>query len=60
MVIGVAAIIGSYASGWLIDTFFTTNGVKDWHGIMLAFAGYSVLVALAFMVLFKDKQQNQL
>lgn len=54
MVIGVAAIIGSYTSGWLIDTFFTTNGVKDWHGIMLAFAGYSIFVAIAFILLFKD------
>lgn len=55
MVIGVAAIIGSYASGWLIDKFFTVNGVKNWHEIMLSFAAYSVFVAVAFLILFRDK-----
>lgn len=53
MVVGAGAIIGSYASGWLIDSFFTHSGVKDWRGIMFAFAAYSGVIALLFLVLFR-------
>jgi len=53
MVVGAGAIIGAYASGWLIDSFFTHDGIKDWRGIMLAFAAYSGIVALLFLVLFR-------
>jgi len=52
-VVGAGAIIGAYASGWLIDSFFTHDGAKDWRGIMLAFAAYSGIVALLFLVLFR-------
>jgi len=55
MVIGIGAAVGSYASGWMIDTFFTVNGVKDWHGIMLAFAAYSLVIAILFLIFFKHK-----
>ena len=55
MVVGVGAVIGSFGSGWLIDTYFTHNGLKDWHGIMWTFAIYSFVVAVAFFVLFKHK-----
>ncbi|MBN1532840.1 MAG: MFS transporter [Spirochaetes bacterium] len=53
MVIGVGAVAGSYASGWLIDARFTRGGVKDWHGILLAFAAYSAAVAVLFALLFR-------
>lgn len=53
MVIGAGAVAGSYASGWLIDSFFTPGGVKDWRGIMLLFAAYSGAVAVLFFALFR-------
>jgi NHS family xanthosine MFS transporter len=53
MVIGLGAVVGAYASGWLIDRFFTVEGVKDWRGILLCFAAYSGVVAALFFVLFR-------
>jgi NHS family xanthosine MFS transporter len=52
---GFGAIFGSVVSGYLIDRFFTTAQGKDWHGIWLTFAIYSLVVAIAFAILFKHK-----
>jgi len=53
---GFGTIIGSFVSGILIDKYFMMeNGAKNWHGIWLAFAGYSLVVAILFMVFFKHK-----
>ncbi len=53
---GVGAILGSSISGIVIDRYFTAaDGTKDWHGIWLAFAGYALVVAVLFIVLFKHK-----
>jgi NHS family xanthosine MFS transporter len=53
---GVGAVIGSYTSGFLIERFFTLeNGANDWQGIWISFAGYSLVVALLFGVLFKHR-----
>ena len=52
---GFGAIFGSVASGYLIDRYFTTAAGKDWHGIWLTFAAYSLVVAIAFAILFKHK-----
>jgi MFS transporter, NHS family, xanthosine permease len=54
---GFGAIMGSYVSGFLIDRFFTQNGIKDWHSIWLAFAFYAFFIAIAFAVLFKHKHE---
>lgn len=50
---GFGAVIGSLASGYMIDKFFMVDGQKDWHGIWLAFAAYSAVIAVLFLVLFK-------
>jgi len=52
---GFGAIIGSYGSGYLIDSFFTHNGVKDWHNIWLSFAAYALVIAILFAVMFSHK-----
>lgn len=56
---GFGAIFGSVASGYLIDHFFTTTSGKDWHGIWLTFAIYSLVIAIAFAVLFKHKHNPE-
>jgi NHS family xanthosine MFS transporter len=33
---------------------FTHDGVQDWHNIWLSFAGYALVIAIAFAVLFKQ------
>jgi MFS transporter, NHS family, xanthosine permease len=52
---GVGAVLGSLVSGFLIDKYFTTAGVKDWHSIWLSFSIYALIVAIAFAILFKHK-----
>jgi NHS family xanthosine MFS transporter len=52
---GFGAVLGSFTSGWAIDKFFTHDGARDWHSIWLAFAAYSLVIAVLFAVLFKHK-----
>jgi MFS transporter, NHS family, xanthosine permease len=58
---GVGAFLGSKISGYVIDTYFTTaGGNKEWHDIWLSFAGYALLVAILFLLLFKYKHNPDL
>lgn len=52
---GFGAMIGSFASGVIIDKFFITDGIKNWEGIWFSFAGYAAVVGILFAVLFKHK-----
>jgi NHS family xanthosine MFS transporter len=56
---GFGAFFGSLASGIVIDRFFIVDGVFDWQGIWLAFAGFVVVTALLFIVLFKDPKLSR-
>jgi len=53
---GFGAFLGSRLSGIIIDNYFLlSDGSFDWKGIWLAFAGYSLVVAILFAVLFRHK-----
>lgn len=55
---GIGAVLGSSISGLIIEAFFThPDQSKDWHGIWITFASYSLVVAVLFMVLFKHKHE---
>ena len=57
---GVGAWLGSKVSGYVIDRYFVApNGTRDWHGIWLSFAGYALVVAILFMLLFKHKHEPE-
>lgn len=56
---GFGAFFGGIISGIVIDTYFTHNGVRDWHNIWLSFAGYALLIGIAFAVLFKHKHKPE-
>lgn len=56
---GFGAVLGSSISGYAIDAYFTTDGVKDWKDIWLAFAIYALIIAVAFAVLFKHKHNPE-
>jgi NHS family xanthosine MFS transporter len=56
---GFGAIFGSLVSGFVIDRYFTTGGVKNWHGIWLSFAIYALAITVAFLVLFKHKHEPE-
>jgi len=52
---GVGAFLGSKVSGYVIDKYFSTGQDKDWHHIWLSFAGYALIIAVLFMLLFKHR-----
>jgi NHS family xanthosine MFS transporter len=52
---GFGAVLGSSISGYVIATYFTIDGNKDWHNIWLAFAGYALVIAVLFAIFFKHK-----
>ncbi|MFN8255280.1 MAG: nucleoside permease [Bacteroidales bacterium] len=55
---GVGAFLGSRISGIVIDRYYTlADGSFDWKGIWLAFAAYSLVIALFFALLFRHKHQ---
>ena len=56
---GFGAFFGGLLSGMAIDKFFTHDGVRDWHNIWLSFAGYALVIAIAFAVLFRHKHDPQ-
>lgn len=57
---GFGAILGSYVSGWLISSYFTDSiGNKMWHEIWLIFAGYALIIAVMFAIMFKHKHNPE-
>jgi len=53
---GFGTIIGAWTSGIVIQKYFLLeDGARDWHNIWLAFAAYSLVVAVLFVFLFKHK-----
>lgn len=57
---GVGAVLGSFTAGFVIKNFFThADGSKEWQGIWLAFAAYSLVVAVLFAIFFKHKHQPE-
>jgi NHS family xanthosine MFS transporter len=56
MVNGFGALIGSFASGYVIEEFFTlADGSKQWQNIWLTFAAYALVLAIVFPFVFKYK-----
>jgi NHS family xanthosine MFS transporter len=56
---GIGAVLGSSLSGLIIEAFFThEDQSKDWHGIWISFALYSLVVAVLFMFMFKHKHDR--
>jgi NHS family xanthosine MFS transporter len=53
---GFGAWLGSTLSGLMIETYFTNpDESMNWPEIWMAFAGYSLVVAVLFAVLFRHK-----
>jgi NHS family xanthosine MFS transporter len=54
---GIGAYIGTVASSQIIDNYFKISATEtDWQGAWLLFAGYSLVVAILFLLLFKEKR----
>jgi MFS transporter, NHS family, xanthosine permease len=52
---GIGAYLGSKISSFIIGKYFVNEGITNWHGIWLSFAGYALVIAILFFVLFKHK-----
>ncbi|WP_103068775.1 nucleoside permease [Aquimarina sediminis] len=58
MVNGFGAVLGAYASGFVVD-FYTINGVRDWSTIWYVFAIYALVTGITFMWTFKYKHTKE-
>lgn len=56
---GLGAIIGAYSSGYIVDLFTNTDGMKDWATIWYIFAIYALIVTIAFAIVFKYKHDPE-
>ncbi len=55
---GVGAWLGSKVSGYVINSYYiNTDGSTNWHGTWLAFAGYALVVAILFAIMFRHKHE---
>ena len=67
MVNGVGAVLGSRISGYVMEKYFTTYHEIDgknipeinWHGTWLSFTAYAAVVAVLFVLLFREKKEIQ-
>ena len=56
---GFGALFGSFTSGLLIDSFFTTDATKDWPAIWLFFAVLLFLVVVLYFLLLWNKKHEK-
>ncbi len=54
---GIGAVLGNLIAGQVIQKWFEdpVTLVKDWPGIWLSFAGYALVVAILFAILFRHR-----
>jgi NHS family xanthosine MFS transporter len=52
---GLGAILGGMFAGAIVDYFTDATGNKNWQNIWFSFAGYALVIAIAFLLLFKYK-----
>ena len=52
---GLGAFFGGILSGWVVDFFTDSSGVRDWQNIWFTFAGYALVLAIIFPFVFKYK-----
>jgi NHS family xanthosine MFS transporter len=57
---GFGAYFGTIASSWVIDQYYTLpDKTTNWPGAWAFFAAYSLVVAILFFTLFREKKQMQ-
>jgi NHS family xanthosine MFS transporter len=58
---GLGAVIGSYAAGFVIHNRVPNPSVPDgWNTAWFIFAGYALVVAIAFALIFKDTKVKKI
>ena len=51
---GLGAFLGTMIAGAVVD-HYTVDGIRDWHSIWLAFAGYALALGIVFPFVFRYK-----
>lgn len=63
---GIGTILGTLGSGYIVDFFTSSEGVKDWSSIWFTFAGYALVLLAVFAFVFekgnkkKPKEEEQI
>jgi len=52
---GIGAMIGAYGSGLVVQHFTGQTQLVNWQFVWFSFAGYSLIIGLLFMLIFKYK-----
>jgi sugar phosphate permease len=55
---GFGATIGTLAAGAVVDACDVFNTPSNWPTAWYIFAGYALVVAILFWILFKDPQKK--
>ncbi|MBC7534065.1 MAG: nucleoside permease [Ferruginibacter sp.] len=55
---GIGAMFGGYGAGLVVD-YFTTNGITDWQSTWFAFAGYALVLAAIFPLVFRYRHDPE-
>src|SRR6187431_1114409 len=55
---GLGAILGGMFAGAVVDHFTDAAGNKNWQNIWFSFAGYALVIATTFLLLFKYKHNR--
>ncbi|OCG09030.1 nucleoside permease [Gilliamella sp. wkB178] len=56
---GLGAYLGSVISGIVVDRYTSAEKIIDWHAVWLIFAGYSLILAIVFLFIFKNDKDQQ-
>ena len=55
---GIGAMCGGYGAGLVVD-HFTLNGITDWQSTWFAFAGYALVLAIIFPIVFRYRHDPE-
>jgi NHS family xanthosine MFS transporter len=53
---GLGAFLGTMIAGAVVD-HYTVDGMRDWQGIWLTFAGYALALAIVFPFVFRYRHR---
>ena len=60
---GVGAVLGGMGSGYIVQMYSVYDGIdlvsRDWFSIWMVFAGYALVLALLFWIVFKYKHNPE-
>ena len=62
---GIGAYLGGSISGWVVDYFSKVNEqtnevVRDWPSIWFSFAGYALVLAILFPIIFRYRHEKNI